>query len=135
MLRRASAAIGITMLCAITPAGAIAQSGPNDTPYVASRLIGRWRAVMNTTLEDSRTFASEGVADLMETFVSPGAVRAAQDKLKEEQLKAIDAVVRRFALEVVRSSERRDDGSRIAEESAVETAEKATCPVYPFCAK
>jgi len=89
----------------------------------------------NQTLEDSRAFASEPVTDMMEVFVSPGAVRAVQDKLNEEQLKKADAVVERFALAVVRLASRQDDGSRIVEEEAVQAAEKATCPVYPFCSE
>jgi hypothetical protein len=113
---------------------AIGQSGgQNDTPYVATRLIWRWRGIMNAALEDSRAFAPEAVTDEMEVFVSPGAVRAVQDKLDDEQLKKADAVVERFALTVVRNSKRQDDGSRIVDEEAVQAAAKATCPVYPFC--
>jgi hypothetical protein len=107
--------------------------GQNDTPYVATRLIWRWRGIMNAALEDSRAFAPEAVTDEMEVFVSPGAVRAVQDKLNDEQLKKADAVVERFALTVVRNSKRQDDGSRIVDEEAVQAAAKATCPVYPFC--
>ena len=69
----------------------------------------------------------------MEAFVSPGAVRAVQDKLNEEQLKKADAVVEGFALAFVRASQRQEDGSRIVDEKAVQAAGKATCPVYPFC--
>ena len=101
----------------------------------AGRWGERWRGIMNKTLEESRAFASEPVTDLMEVFVSPGAVRAVQDKLNEEQLKKADAVVERFALTVVRLASRQEDGSRIVEEEAVEAAEKATCPVYPFCSE
>jgi hypothetical protein len=42
-------------------------------------------------------------------------------------------VVERFALGAVRAAQRQDDGSRIVDEEAVQAAEKATCPVYPFC--
>lgn len=104
-----------------------------DTPYVATRLIWHWRGLMNEVLEESRAFAAEDVTDAMEVFVSPGAVRAVQDKLSAEQLKKADGVVERFALEVVAASTRRDDGSRIVEEAAVEKARRAVCPVYPFC--
>jgi len=88
---------------------------------------------MNQTLEDARAFASEPVADAMEVFVSPGAVRAVQDKLKEDDLKKLDLVVQRFADKVVDASTRRPDGSRIVEEAAVEAGGTAVCPVYPFC--
>ena len=125
----------IVALSSVAGVGLGAQSGQNDTPYVATKLIWRWRGIMNATLEESRAFASEPVLDMMEVFVSPGAVRAVQDKLNEEQLKTADAVVERFALAVVRLASRQDDGSRIVEEEAVQAAEKATCPVYPFCSE
>ena len=108
-------------------------SGQQDTPYVATRLIWHWRGIMNTILEDSRAFAPEGVVDDMEVFVSPGAVRAVQDKLSEAELKKADAVVERFSYAVVDNATRRDDGSRIVNEEAVQAAAKTTCPVYPFC--
>jgi len=125
----------VVALSSIAGVGLDAQSGQNDTPYVATKLIWRWRGIMNQTLEDSRAFASEPVTDMMEVFVSPGAVRAVQDKLNEEQLKKADAVVERFALAVVRLATRQEDGSRIVEEETVQAAEKATCPVYPFCSE
>lgn len=106
-----------------------------ETPYAATRLIGRWRTIMNNTLEASRAFAAEDVLDEMEVFVSPGAVRAVQDKLNEEQLKKADAVVQRFAEEVVGAGGRRPDGSVIVEKDAVPKAEQRICPVYPFCAQ
>jgi hypothetical protein len=125
----------VVALSSISGVGLDAKSGQNDTPNFATKLIWRWRGIMNATLEESRAFASEPVLDMMEVFVSPGAVRAVQDKLNEEQLKKADAVVERFALAVVRLASRQDDGSRIVEEEAVQAAEKATCPVYPFCSE
>lgn len=107
--------------------------GQGDTPYVATRLIWHWRGIMNTVLEDARAFAPESVTDDMEIFVSPGAVRAVQDKLSESDLKKADSVVERFAYSVVSNAHRRDDGSRIVDEEAVQAAARATCPVYPFC--
>lgn len=105
----------------------------NDTPYAASRLIGRWRAVMNNALEDARAFASEEVTDLMEEFVSPGAVRAVQDKASEDQLKKADAVLQQFVAAMVKASARQPDGSVVVEASAIEAGQRAICPVYPFC--
>jgi hypothetical protein len=69
------------------------------------RLIGRWRTIMNRTLEDTRAFAGEEVADLMEEFVSA----------------------------MVKLSTRRPDGNVVVEASAIESAENTICPVYPFC--
>lgn len=133
-IRTRAVMVALLLAAMLVPTTIVAQGGSqNETPYVATKLIWRWRAIMNATLEDGRAFASEPVSDLMEVFVSPGAVRAVQDKLKEPDLKKADAVVQRFADEVVRASPRRPDGSRIVEEEAVEAAGKAVCPVYPFC--
>jgi hypothetical protein len=133
---RRLAAAAILACGLLAPATLAAQgSGQTETPYVATKLIWRWRAIMNTTLEESRAFAPEPVTDLMEVFVSPGAVRAVEDKLSEDELKKADAVVERFTFAVVGAARRQDDGSRIVDEEAVEKAEDATCPVYPFCSK
>ena len=123
-------------VAALVVAGAAAlpsAQNSNDTPYAAARLVGRWRAIMNTTLEDARAFASEEVSDLMEGFVSPGAVRAVQDKATEAQLKKADEAVEQFVYALVKASQRQPDGSVVVEASAIEPAEKAICPVYPFC--
>ena len=113
--------------------GTSAVQDANDTPYAASRLIGRWRAIMNRTLEETRAFAAEEVTDLMEEFVSPGAVRAVKDKAGEAQLKKADEVVQRFVYAMVRAGTRQPDGSVVVEASAIEPAVRAICPVYPFC--
>ena len=113
--------------------GTPAAQNSNETPYAATRLIGRWRTIMNRTLEDTRAFAAEEVTDLMEEFVSPGAVRAVQDKATEAQLKKADEAVERFVYAMVKVSKRQPDGSVVVEASAIEPAQKAICPVYPFC--
>lgn len=127
------------MLCAAVlllvacSGGEPAAQNSNETPYAATRLIGRWRTVMNRTLEDSRAFAAEETADLMEEFVSPGAVRAVQDKATEDQLKKADAVLVRFVYAMVKASPRQPDGSVVVDAAAIESAQKDICPVYPFC--
>ena len=113
--------------------GAPVAQDSNETPYAATRLIGRWRTVMNRTLEDARAFAAEEVTDLMEEFVSPGAVRAIQEKATETQLKKADEALVRFVYAMVKASPRQPDGSVVVEASAIETAAKVICPVYPFC--
>jgi hypothetical protein len=134
---RVTTAVGVALvafsasLLAALPTVEAATQG--DTPYAATRLIGRWRALMNTTLEESRAFAAEPVTELMEVFVSPGAVRLVQDKASEEQVRKIDEVVERFALATVRAGRRQPDGSTIVDDAAVEAAQQAVCPVYPFC--
>jgi predicted component of type VI protein secretion system len=123
----------IVALAIVCSAGAADAQNSSETPYAASRLIGRWRTVMNRTLEDTRAFAAEEVTDLMEEFVSPGAVRAVQDKATEAQLKKADEAVEQFVYAMVKVSKRQPDGSVVVDASAIEPARKAICPVYPFC--
>ena len=123
----------VALFLAASASGAAAAQNADETPYAATRLIGRWRTIMNQTLEDTRAFAAEEVADLMEAFVSPGAVRAVQDKATEAQLKKADEALERFVYAMVKASERQPDGSVVVEASAIEPAAKAICPVYPFC--
>lgn len=119
------------MLC--LPAVEARAQPPNETPYAASRLIGRWRTVMNRTLEEERASAAEAVTDRMEEFVSPGAVRAIRDKASDDQLKRADEALQRLVRAMVKASARQPDGSVIVEESALAAGERAICPVYPFC--
>jgi hypothetical protein len=123
----------VTLIAIACVSGIRAAQDSNETPYAAARLIGRWRTIMNRTLEDARAFAAEDVSDLMEEFVSPGAVRAAQDKASETQLKKADEAVEQFVYAMVKASRRQPDGSVVVEASAIEPAAKAICPVYPFC--
>jgi hypothetical protein len=122
--------VGLVALCAFQASVAQAQ---NETPYAATRLIGRWRTVMNNALEESRAFAAENVTDLMEEFVSPGAVRAVKDKATEAQLKRADEVLERFVDAMVKAGTRQPDGSVVVDENTIEPAIKTICPVYPFC--
>jgi hypothetical protein len=110
-----------------------AAQAPNEVPYEAARLIGRWRTVMNRALEDARASAAESVTDRMEEFVSPGAVRAVQDKASEEQLKRADDALERLVYAMAKAGTRQPDGSVIVEEAALDPARRAICPVYPFC--
>ena len=125
--------VAVVLLCLAGAAGALAAQDSSETPYAATRLIGRWRTIMNQALEDRRASAREEVSDLMEEFISPGAVRAVQDKASEAQLKKADAVVEQFVYALVKASTRQPDGSVVIEASAIEPAAKAICPVYPFC--
>ncbi len=132
-MRRRVVLVLLSVISLTIGGGADAQQP--DTPYAATRLIWRWRGIMNTTLEESRAFAPEEITDLMEEFVSPGAVRSVQDKANEEQLKKADAIVERFAFAAVRASARQSDGSVVVAAEAIAAAERSVCPVYPFCAK
>jgi hypothetical protein len=123
----------VALFLVASASGPAAAQTADETPYAATRLIGRWRTIMNQTLEDTRAFAAEEVADLMEAFVSPGAVRAVQDKATEAQLKKADEALERFVYAMVKASQRQPDGSVVVEASAIEPAAKAICPVYPFC--
>jgi flavin-binding protein dodecin len=114
-------------------ASVLVAQAPNEVPYAATRLIGRWRTVMNRALEDARASAAESVTDRMEEFVSPGAVRAVQDKASEEQLKRADDALERLVYAMVKAGTRQQDGSVIVEEAALDPARRAICPVYPFC--
>ena len=116
-----------------SPASVLLAQRPSEVPYEAARLIGRWRTVMNRTLEEARASAAESVTDRMEEFVSPGAVRAVQDKASEQQLKRADDALERLVYAMVRAGTRQPDGSVIIEEAALDPARRAICPVYPFC--
>ena len=113
--------------------GARPEAGQDRTPYQAQALIARWRAVVLTTFEDRRASAEEPIMDSIEIVISPGAVKAVQDKANEQRLKDVDAVVQRFALAMVAAGDPFPDGSVGITEEAIDAALRKICPVYPFC--
>ena len=120
-------------LAILVTAGAAPEAGQDRTPYQAQGLIARWRAVVLTTFEERRASAEEPIMDSIEVVISPGAVKAVQDKANEARLKAVDAVVQRFALAMIAAGDPFPDGSVGITEEAIDAALKKICPVYPFC--
>ena len=116
--RCARAVLVCGFLLVTSQRGEPAAQNANETPYAASRLIARWRVVMTRALEEARASAEEEVTDLLEEFVSPGAVRAVQDKASDEQLKKADAVLEQFVRAIVKASPWQPDGSVVVEEAA-----------------
>lgn len=122
------------LVIAIAVASAVAlEAGQDRTPYQAQGLIARWRAIVLTVFEERRASAEEPIVDSIEIVISPGAVKAVQDKANEERIKAADAVIRRFALAMIAAGEPVADGSVAITEDAIDAAFKKICPVYPFC--
>ena len=125
-------AIGLAVAILVA-SGAAPAAGQDRTPYQAQALIARWRAVVLTTFEERRASAEEPIMDSIEIVISPGAVKAVQDKANEQRLKAVDAVVQRFALAMVAAGDPFPDGSVGITEEAIDAALRKICPVYPFC--
>ena len=129
-MKRAVFGLAVAILVA---AGAAPEAGQHRTPYQAQALIARWRAVVLTTFEERRASAEEPIMDSIEIVISPGAVKAVQDKANEQRLKAVDGVVQRFALAMIAAGDPFPDGSVGITEEAIDAALRKICPVYPFC--
>jgi len=130
MIRRCFAAALAILMVLSAAHGAGAQ---DRSAYRATELIQRWRIIINTIFEQRRAAAEEPVSDAIEIAISPGAVKATQDRVNEQRLKTIDSVVERFALAMVAAGEHTPDGSTVITEQAVDAGLKKVCPAYPFC--
>ena len=118
-----------------TRAGYLQDKGPDPAVTRASELVRRWRVVIGTTFEERRASAMEPIMDEIEIVISPGAVKAAQDRANDQQLKAADALMQRFALAMVAAGERLPDGSVHIGEEAIDAGLAKICPAYPLCSK
>ena len=109
----------------------------NDAPYRAAELVQHWGLIINETFESLKAFSSDEfndpVMDLVDQFLSIGAVRAVQDHATEPQLKSADAAVKRFAIAMVEAGNRQSDGSTQVTEESFEAGRRKICPQYPFC--
>lgn len=107
--------------------------GPDPAVTRAGDLVRRWRVIIGTTFEERRASAMEPILDEIEIVISPGAVKAAQDRASAQQLKAADALMQRFALAMVAAGERLSDGSVHIGEEAIDAGLTKVCPAYPLC--
>jgi hypothetical protein len=101
----------------------------------ATEIIRRWRVIIGTVFEERRASAEEAVMDSIEVVISPGAVKVVQDNATEQQLKSADALIQRFAVEMVAAGERSPDGSVAITEQAIDAGLAKVCPAYPLCPK
>ena len=106
-------------------------------PYRASELVQHWNGIVNQTFESLRAFSTDEfddeVMDLVNQFLSIGAVRAVQDRATEAQLKSADAAVKLLATTMVQAGNRHSDGSTQVTMESFEAGRKKICPQYPFC--
>ena len=113
----------------------VQDKGADPAVTLAGELVRRWRVVIGTTFEERRASAMEPIMDEIEIVISPGAVKAAQDRANDGQLKAADTLMQRFALAMVAAGERLSDGSVQIGEEAIDAGLTKVCPAYPLCSK
>lgn len=113
--------------------GAAQGSGGDSTATQAAQLVTRWTIIVTERFERNRAFKSDTTDELVDQFISIGAVTAVRDKAGDDKLRAADAAVDRFAIESIKAGRRNDDGSVEVVDAAVVAGIKAVCPAYPFC--
>lgn len=117
------------------PARQAAAQGPggDSAATQAAHLVTRWTIIVTERFERNRAFKSDSTDELVDQFISMGAVTAVKDKAGDDKLRAADAAVDRFAVETIKAGRRNDDGSVEVVDDAVVAGIKAVCPAYPFC--
>ena len=124
------------VVACLSPAPLGAQSA-TEAPYRASELVQRWNLIVTETFEDRKAFTSDEfideVGNLIDQFLSIGAVRAVKDHASEQQLKTADDGIKRLATAMVEAGERQSDGSTHVTEESFNAGRKKICPLYPFC--
>lgn len=100
----------------------------------AHELVIHWQQIVYPKIEDARAFISEENTDILNAFLSGGAVKSIQDrKATPADVKKADEAIGRFVNEMLRAAPRQPDGSRILDAAAYQTAREKSCPLYPFC--
>ncbi len=140
LLRQCSRFLTVTTLtgalvAACAPSSpAEAQDRTEGSPATqASRLVTRWTIIVSERFERARAFKSDSTDELIDQFLSVGAVRAVREHAAAEALRAADEAVDRFAIAMIGEGERREDGSTEVTDEAVVTGRNSVCPSYPFC--
>ena len=100
----------------------------------AHEMVIHWQQIVYPRFEDARAFISEENTDVLNAFLSGGAVKSIQDrKTTAADVKKADEAITRFANAMISAAPRQPDGSRVLDAAAYQTAREKTCPLYPFC--
>jgi hypothetical protein len=100
----------------------------------AHQMVIHWQQLVYPKFEDARAFISEENTDILNAFMSGGAVKSIQDrKTTAADMKKADEAITRFANAMISAAPRQPDGSRVLDAAAYQTAREKTCPLYPFC--
>ena len=100
----------------------------------AHEMVIHWQQIVYPKFEDARAFISEENTDVLNAFLSGGAVTSIRDrKTTAADVKKADDAITRFVNAMISAAPRQPDGSRIIDASAYQAAREKTCPLYPFC--
>ncbi|MBI3402649.1 MAG: hypothetical protein HY048_14620 [Acidobacteria bacterium] len=100
----------------------------------AHEMVIHWQQIVYPKFEDARAFISEENTDILNAFMSGGAVTSIRDrKTTAGDVKKADEAITRFANAMIGAATRQPDGSRILDAATYQTAREKTCPLYPFC--
>jgi hypothetical protein len=100
----------------------------------AHELVIHWQQIVYPKFEDARAFISEENTDILNAFLSGGAVKSIQDrKTTPADVKKADEAIARFVNAMIAAAPRQPDGSRVLDAAAYQAAREKTCPLYPFC--
>src|SRR5258706_8445701 len=100
----------------------------------AHEMVIHWQQIVYPKFEDARAFISEENTDILNAFMSGGAVKSIQDrKATAADVKKADEAITRFANAMISAAPRQPDGSRVLDAAAYQAAREKTCPLYPFC--
>src|SRR5437899_1001123 len=84
----------------------------------AHELVIRWQQIVYPKFEDARAFISEENTDILNAFMSGGAVKSIQDrKATPADVKKADEAIARFVNAMIAAAPRQPDGSRIIDAS------------------
>jgi len=102
----------------------------------AHEMVIHWQQIVYPKFEDARAFISEENTDILNAFMSGGAVTSIRDrKTTAADVKKADEAITRFANAMISAAPRQPDGSRVLDAAAYQTAREKICPLYPFCAE
>jgi hypothetical protein len=100
----------------------------------AHAMVIHWQQIVYPKFEDARAFISEENTDILNAFLSGGAVTSIRDrKTTAADVKKADEAIGRFVNAMIGATPRQPDGSRIIDANAYQTAREKSCPLYPFC--
>jgi hypothetical protein len=99
-----------------------------------AELAGVFTKAADEVFARAKAKQSTDSADLLRDLIAQGVDSLLTDKkTSDREISAAAELVRRFAREMVKHGKRQADGTLLLTDASFSDAQKALCPLYPFC--
>ena len=122
------------LLLTLITASLLMVPSPAYGQHTEAELVDGFMKSASAVFDRAKAKPSDGTINLLRDWLKEGASRLISDRRTSgKDIAASGELVKRFAAEIVKHGVRKPDGTVQLSEDSFLAAQRATCPLYPFC--